>query len=180
MRLCPNCDYHNREGALYCEECGHPLKGEITQPTRSIAVTQAMDSVLEVARELREASLNTFNTFGTAHFDPSMRFVITVRDTEGSIEMRPERSPLIIGRSDTGATQIPDLDFSPFGALEKGVSRTHAAILREDTSLSLVDMGSSNGTFLNGQRLLRDQPRVIRDGDEIRLGKMVAHIYFKR
>jgi hypothetical protein len=24
-----------------------------------------------------------------------------------------------------------------------------------------------------------DQPRIIRDGDEIRLGKLVAHVYFK-
>ncbi|MCS7071755.1 MAG: FHA domain-containing protein, partial [Anaerolinea sp.] len=63
---------------------------------------------------------------------------------------------------------------------EKGVSRLHAAICRQDETLTIVDMGSSNGTHLNGQRLIPDQPRVLRDGDEIRLGKLVAHIYFKR
>jgi hypothetical protein len=32
---------------------------------------------------------------------------------------------------------------------------------------------------LNGQRLIADQPRILRDGDEIRLGKLIAHVYFK-
>jgi len=42
-----------------------------------------------------------------------------------------------------------------------------------------LGVGSSNGTFLNGQRLVPNQPRVLRDGDEVRFGKLVAHIYFK-
>jgi pSer/pThr/pTyr-binding forkhead associated (FHA) protein len=59
------------------------------------------------------------------------------------------------------------------------VSRVHAAIERSEDTLTLIDMRSSNGTLLNGQKLVPDQPRVLRDGDEVRLGKLVAHIYFK-
>jgi pSer/pThr/pTyr-binding forkhead associated (FHA) protein len=86
---------------------------------------------------------------------------------------------MILGRADSSSTQVPDLDLTPYGALEKGVSRMHAAIHRSEDTLTLVDMGSVNGTHLNGQRLIPEQPRVLRDGDEIRLGKLVAHIYFK-
>ncbi|MDW8172573.1 MAG: FHA domain-containing protein [Anaerolineae bacterium] len=87
---------------------------------------------------------------------------------------------LVFGRSDNDqSSSKPDIDLSPFGALEKGVSRRHAIIEPNEDTLMIMDIGSSNGTFLNGQRLLPNQPRVLRDGDEIRLGRLVAHIYFK-
>ena len=98
--------------------------------------------------------------------------------------MRLNRSPFIpkvqtvLGRADNTSTQKPDLDLTPYGALEKGVSRIHAAICRNDDTLTLVDKGSANGTHLNGQRLVPDQPRVLRDGDEIRLGQTHrAHLF---
>ena len=50
---------------------------------------------------------------------------------------------------------------------------------RSEGTLTIVDMGSSNGTHLNGQKLMPHQPRVLRDGDEIRFGKLIAKIYFK-
>jgi pSer/pThr/pTyr-binding forkhead associated (FHA) protein len=80
---------------------------------------------------------------------------------------------------DTSSTQRPDFDLTPFGALENGVSRMHATIERSEDTLTIMDMGSANGTHLNGQKLVPNQPRILRDGDEIRLGKLVAHIYFK-
>ena len=43
----------------------------------------------------------------------------------------------------------------------------------------ILDRGSANGTYLNGERLTPNEPHVLRDGDEIRLGKLVAHIYFR-
>jgi pSer/pThr/pTyr-binding forkhead associated (FHA) protein len=73
----------------------------------------------------------------------------------------------------------PDLDLAPFGAAEQGVSRRHAAMRRGEDTLTLVDFGSTNGTYLNGQRLIPNQPRVLRDGDEIRVARLVFHIFFK-
>ena len=104
--------------------------------------------------------------------------VIHIRDAVEPITIRPKKE-LVIGRGDTNSQQQPDLDLTPFGAREKGVSRIHAVINRQDDTLTLVDAGSANGTHLNGQRLTPQQPRVLRDGDEIRFGKLVAHIYFK-
>ncbi|KAB2855894.1 MAG: FHA domain-containing protein, partial [Anaerolineae bacterium] len=39
--------------------------------------------------------------------------------------------------------------------------------------------GSVNGTFLNGQRLIPRQARIVHDGDEMRFGKLALRIYFK-
>jgi hypothetical protein len=50
-----------------------------------------------------------------------------------------------------------------------GVSRLHAELRKEGDGWTLTDMGSSNGTFLNGQKISATQ--LIKAGDEIGLGK---------
>lgn len=55
--------------------------------------------------------------------------------------------------------------------LEKRASREHAAIRREGRKFLLEDLGSTNGTFLNGERL---QTAVqLRDGDQVKIGEVV-------
>jgi pSer/pThr/pTyr-binding forkhead associated (FHA) protein len=117
-------------------------------------------------------------TWGTARFNQDAYVVLHVRDATDPVMLQPNRRT-IMGRTDQNSIQKPDLDLTPYNALEKGVSRIHAAVYRNEDTLTLVDMGSANGTYLNGQRLVPEQPRVLRDGDEIRLGKLVIHIYFK-
>lgn len=167
MKICPYCAYQNREGYLFCEECGQPLSSnELTaiQSTRQL--------------ETKSDDFAARATWGTARFDKDATVIMHIRDASDPISFLPG-GQTVLGRSDSTSPQQPDLDLTPFGALEKGVSRIHAAICRNDDTLTLVDKGSANGTHLNGQRLVPDQPRVLRDGDEIRLGKLIAHIYFK-
>lgn len=69
-----------------------------------------------------------------------------------------------------------DLDLTPYGALEAGVSRQHAVLYRTPHNISLADMGSTNGTYLNGTRLVAHQPRLLRDGDEVGFGMLRFHL----
>jgi hypothetical protein len=117
-------------------------------------------------------------TWGTASFSDESLLVFHIQDVQEPIIVRPE-AQLLVGRQDSSSPIQPDLDLAPYGALEKGVSRVHAEIFRSEQTLVLIDRGSSNGTHLNGQRLIPDQPRVLRDGDEVRLGKLTLHVYFK-
>jgi ABC transport system ATP-binding/permease protein len=71
------------------------------------------------------------------------------------------QSELVIGR-----TPPADLVIS-----NPEISRRHARILLQQGSCVLEDLGSSNGTFVNGQRLSAPQP--LADGDEILLGTQV-------
>lgn len=69
--------------------------------------------------------------------------------------------PNVIGRAPEASVQIE----SP------GVSRLHARIRIENGVATLEDLGSKNGTHLNGTRI--DSARVLADGNEIRLGTIV-------
>jgi len=52
--------------------------------------------------------------------------------------------------------------------LDKRSSREHALIRREGRKVILEDQGSTNGTYLNGERLLN--PVQLRDGDQVKIG----------
>ena len=59
--------------------------------------------------------------------------------------------------------------------LDKRSSREHAIIRREGRKLILEDQGSTNGTYLNGERLLN--PIQLRDGDQVRVGDILFTFY---
>lgn len=167
MKRCPYCGQSNREGLYFCDDCGQKLDEDAlgtTLPTRQF--------------DKHPFELSARATWGTAHFRSDSAVVIHIRDVPEPITLQPTRRT-ILGRADASSANQPDLDLTPYGAIEKGVSRIHAAVERSEDALIIIDMGSSNGTHLNGIKLGPDQPRVLRDGDEIRLGKLVAHIYFK-
>jgi hypothetical protein len=47
----------------------------------------------------------------------------------------------------------------------------HAEILPDGQSYSIVDLGSSNGTFVNEQQISKGSPRLLKQGDTIRIGE---------
>ncbi|MBN1565888.1 MAG: FHA domain-containing protein, partial [Anaerolineae bacterium] len=103
-------------------------------------------------------------------------------EIEGSPEpiiVKP-KSETIFGRRDPATGAMPDVDLTPFAGYRMGVSRRHAAIRQgEEQSLNIWDLGSSNGTYLNGQKLTAHRPYRLHDGDELRLGQMMVRIRFQ-
>jgi hypothetical protein len=88
----------------------------------------------------------------------------------------PINPPAVIGRFDPAVGPI-DVDL---GSLDEGVyvSRKHAKIVCEDDVWKIVDMGSSNGTFLLGSDFERVEEGELADGTEIALGnaRFVFHL----
>lgn len=78
----------------------------------------------------------------------------------------------VLGRSDSKSSYIPDVDLASFRALDKGVSRRHAAFVRFQGKLHIVDLSSVNGTFLNGSRLTPEMPYPLNAGDRLTLGEL--------
>jgi pSer/pThr/pTyr-binding forkhead associated (FHA) protein len=77
---------------------------------------------------------------------------------------------ITIGRADHETKSYPSLDLGPYQAAQLGVSRFHAEIKLIGGRYHIKDMGSRNGTKVNGQKI---QPFILvafNKGDEIRLG----------
>jgi pSer/pThr/pTyr-binding forkhead associated (FHA) protein len=80
--------------------------------------------------------------------------------------------PIILGRGNNHNPRCPDVDLTAFKAFEKGVSCRHALLGYLDGKLMIADLGSANGTFVSGQRLVPHRSYLLQNGDEIRLANL--------
>jgi hypothetical protein len=81
---------------------------------------------------------------------------VLVHGGDGST-VRIDRFPAILGRYEEGAAGGVDCDLSGLDP-EKKVSRRHASLDVQDGRLLVTDLGSSNGTTLDGNRLVANVP----------------------
>jgi hypothetical protein len=99
------------------------------------------------------------------------------RTTTVGLEVRDQ---ITIGRADPTEAFMPDLDLTPYGGQEGGVSRRHALIRHHSQALFLEDLHSANGTYLNRGAVLPGRQYRLRDGDEIELGRVRLAVRFVR
>jgi pSer/pThr/pTyr-binding forkhead associated (FHA) protein len=86
--------------------------------------------------------------------------------------MRPAR----LGRSDPSQNIFPEVDLTDDLALEHGVSREHACVFARGRTILVEDLGSTNGTLLNGERLDPYIPETLEHGDQLQLGKLLIDV----
>lgn len=142
--------HENPEGSAFCDECGEQLGAAYSAaPTDASAVTMPPPSVpaSAAAKLVVQADNTTFDLAG--------------------------KNEVVIGREDPVSNIYPDIDLTPHGGEEGGVSRLHAKLLLNDTQYLIEDENSTNFTFVNKQKLAPKTPTAIKDGDEIRLGRVV-------
>jgi hypothetical protein len=84
----------------------------------------------------------------------------------------------VLGRQVTGASD-DIVDLSQYGGLEMGVSRRHVWIRKTVIGYELVDLNSTNGTWLNEKRLVPNKSYPLNSGDQIRLGQMLLIVLFQ-
>jgi hypothetical protein len=162
-QICANCGKPNREGESYCFSCGHILPAGL-----KAAATHSLPDDSEIKPQLR---------WGTAYFGEETILQLHLRSPEGVIETT-FKDECVLGRATKDSA--PDVDLKPYEGERPGVSRLHAKLKRESATIMVQDLGSRNGTFLNGERLVPYQPRVLRNGDELRLGHLVLRVSFMR
>jgi predicted component of type VI protein secretion system len=176
MQKCTNCGHENRPGVLYCENCGVSLSGSAPLDTKSV------DSSSEEEKKqlgVDESVLTDVRVRGASAFREKDLLRLDIEGSSEPIVLKPE-AETIFGRRDPATGAMPDVDLTPFAGYRMGVSRRHAAIRFGDgQSLNLWDLGSSNGTYLNGERLSAHRPYRVHDGDELRLGQMMIRVRFQ-
>lgn len=85
---------------------------------------------------------------------------------------------MLIGRPDPKAEVIPEIDVTPHGGHTMGVSRRHALIRTTNNRITIEDLGSANGTYINEHVLESGKEYRIRDRDIIRLGHMRLQVHY--
>ncbi len=167
MIVCSNCKHVNMSGALFCSECGTRLGGSDPLTTQNIKTNQMHEGLGPRPGPVPPAPA-TLNNWVTLH----------LLDT-GQVLPLAERNEFTLGRISEGQPIMPDIDLSPYQAYTRGVSRLHAVLKREASHVFLMDLGSSNGTFVNGKRLSPNVDHAISNGDVIALGKLKIQILLK-
>ena len=143
--------HENPEGSAFCDECGEQLGAATYTATPADASTVTMPPpatpVAGAPKLVVQADNTTFDLAG--------------------------KNEVVLGREDPVSNIYPDIDLTPHGGEEGGVSRLHAKLLLNDSQYLIEDQNSTNFTFVNKQKLAPKTPTAVKDGDEIRLGRVV-------
>ncbi len=163
MITCPSCEHQEIIGALFCEECGARLSYEKPTPPKT-AVYQGESTPFsepiapQPQPKVQSAPLPDSNV--------SLKVLATgvLIPLEGGYEFT-------LGRVSGNQPILPDLDLSAYQAYEVGVSRLHATLKIEKFAITITDLGSANGTRLNGKKISPHTPQSLENGDIVSLGK---------
>lgn len=159
---CSDCGYENRAGVLVCENCGSDIYDLLVGEAATKEISEG------ATRELRLSEPSS-----------SRPVMLYIADSNQPVSVE-RKNNLILGRIDPGKPEADevDVDLTAFDAQQQGVSRQHASLNARQDPPTLTDLGSYNGTFVNGKRL-EDDPQILSSGDEVQLGQLKMRVYFK-
>jgi pSer/pThr/pTyr-binding forkhead associated (FHA) protein len=182
-QICPQCGHPNPTTALQCEKCHADLEATLKDHVESKPITKPIDDLDFQSSETRHIDdlLNADEELNTGRALMQGDLVLTVQQT--GKQFRIENSQLqevLLGRRNRDTGFMPTVDLTDVEGQKHGVSRRHATLSRRDNHLVLIDHSSSNGTYLNGKRLMPEQPRVVRDADMIKLGQLEILVSFQK
>ncbi|HEV2656042.1 MAG TPA: FHA domain-containing protein [Ktedonobacteraceae bacterium] len=166
-QICPSCGASNPAGEAFCSNCGNSLLGAPAQapaapdPVAAPPIAAVNEPVV-VAAPAPSAMPDA-----TAL---QARLIVEADNQEFDLAGKDN---ITLGREDAVSNIFPDVDLTPHGGEEGGVSRLHARIFVENGQYMLEDENSTNFTFLNRQRLAAKTPTPLHDGDEVKLGRVL-------
>ncbi len=165
--VCPSCGADNLPGTLFCVQCGTylpsggPLRTEPLPEHEDGRTTQARREGGDGESAVRAINID-----------------VEVLNTGRKLMLSADRE-ILVGRLDAAHGIFPELDLTADGGLEQGVSRRHARIYTRDGTCFVEDLDSTNGTFLNGERITPYLPYAFHDGDTLTFGslRLSFHVY---
>jgi pSer/pThr/pTyr-binding forkhead associated (FHA) protein len=167
MQVCSNCQSNQFDGAIFCSECGGSLlPARRHETTMSLGQhnpadeSDAPDPIFVPAPE-------------AAPSGPTLTLVIMNSGRRIRLEVSDD---LLIGRKDNARGIFPDVDLGLDGGYDAGVSRRHAILSHKDGVYCVEDLGSANGTFVNGRQLAPQTATPLANGDELRCGTLLMRV----
>ncbi|MGZ9221480.1 MAG: FHA domain-containing protein [Anaerolineales bacterium] len=168
MIICTNCQHKNVAGAMFCAECGAQLDGIDTLITQAITDEQIAEELKKKPTVRPEPTSAPINSWISLHLMDS-----------GKILPLASRNEFTLGRLSEGQPIMPDIDLTPYQAYASGVSRLHAVVKRDSNRVMVMDLGSSNGTYVNGRRINPHVEESLSHGDIVALGKLKIQILLR-
>ncbi len=191
--VCPQCGTPAIPGEAFCDNCGAALSA----PTVASASSQPMQVPPQTSFPAPQPSTSppagrlsppvSTPPAPSAPYTPpatqapspgyGTRSVLApgrlnIAATGQSIAL-PSAGQVVVGRADPVSQFYPDLDLTPYGALDHGVGRRHMRLFVNNGQVMIEDLESTNGTFVNGQRLAPRQPQILRNADQVMAGNLV-------
>ena len=170
----------NETGANVCIYCNTPL-GEHGQANQQTVMLRNIREVTGMLPDDYEDFLNAPLPATERFMDfeiPSKGIVLINLENGQPITIQKEKA-FILGRvSAEIKTAEPLVDLTPFEALSLGISRIHAIIRHTKGGYQITDLESSNGTWLENQRLIPNQPYPLESGDRIRVGRLNILVFY--
>ncbi len=169
MIKCPDCGAMQYVGTLFCTECGCFLIQTAPASTAQLPFVQH-GRLPSPPSMIKESALQppTDSAKVITAFIPGSRKRL-------QLELRQE---IRVGRATDDPDTTPEMDLTPFNAAAHGVSRLHAMLQLTTQGVALIDLDSTNGTYLNNYRLTAHQPYLLANGDEVLFGDLLVHFFF--
>jgi predicted amidophosphoribosyltransferase len=181
--ICHNCGAQLEPGSNFCDMCGAPAHA-VAPPPASSPPPQPVPAPATAPSSAGAHPPPPAQYAPTAVSPPPAyppeggiqgRFV--VQGTGATIPFPPGRTEVVIGREDPVSSVFPEIDLTDHGGDEGGVSRQHARIFVQSGQIFIEDLNSTNYTHVNQQKLTPGQPHPLRDGDEVRFGRVKMNYY---
>ncbi len=143
----------------YRKEKATVSKQNSRKPFHSERITDESDTFLLEKGTRAFSETTVFDDSGNT-FSIGNKKAVLVRLKVGE-SMEIGKQGMCIGKSGTKADMV--IDGNP------SVSRKHAQITRQGQKFYIRDLGSANGTFINGERITADEDRELVNGDRVKL-----------
>jgi len=195
MIKCSECGYENMDGLDYCDGCGAKLAAGAGSSAAAPAApapeaapaAEGTNSAPAAGAEAPAAAPESEAPTGEIKPEPAPAAepapataaagapfkakLAVVRGGRKGQEFPLEDGKNLIGRWDPETGSFPEVDLDADDP-EAKISRKHALILIENGKITIEDIGSLNGTYVNRQpRLSPGSPAEIKSGDEVIIGK---------
>lgn len=160
---CVKCGTPYSLDAAVCLKCGHVL----FDPKSSTVALRIDPTLLRLRRERQEASM----------LRPQKSISLLIRGIAERF-VCDDGTEIILGRTDLLSASPTHFDLTRYGGHDRGVSRTHAVLRFFADGVTITDLKSANGTYINGTRLEPNASHTLKDNDEIRLGSLPIIVRF--
>lgn len=163
-KFCPVCKLDNDVNATFCEHCRTPFASDKVANTDSdTPTTRRVDKTFELTQELKDQITKV-------HPPPTEGMLFFLLNVGEPIGLVTEKE-FTLGRAEAMNNEFL-VNLDEFQAYAMGVSRRHAQIKAAGDKYELIDLNSSNGTWLNGERLLPNKQHDLLSGSVIQLGRL--------